>query len=85
MVRNSPWERLAKFAQDYGLAVENIHELAGRTAIAVHNLAKEIGADLLVAGIHHYHGDEFITGSTANAMLHGADCDALSVHVRPAA
>jgi len=84
--KRADWERLAEFAQDYGLAIENIHELAGRTALAVHSLAKEIGADLLlVAGIHNYHGDEFFTGSTANAMLHGADCDALSVHVRSAA
>jgi universal stress protein A len=78
-------ERLAKFAEDYDLSAEDIHELSGRTAHAIHNLAKEIGADLLVAGIHNFHGDEFITGSTANAVLHGAKCDALSVHVQPAA
>lgn len=83
--KHADWERLAKFAEDYGLSVTDIHELAGRTAQAIHSLAKEIEADLLVAGIHSYHGDEFITGSTANAVLHGAECDALSVHVRPAA
>jgi len=84
--KHADWERLAKFAQDYGLADTDIHELAGRTAHAIHSLAKEIEADLLVAGIHHhYQRDEFISFSTANAVLHGAECDALSVHIRSAA
>ncbi len=83
--KHADWERLEEFAQDYGLSAADIHELAGRTAHAIHSLAREIEADLLVAGIHNYHGDEFFTGSTANAVLHGAECDALSVHVRSAA
>ena len=82
--KHADWERLAKFAEDYGLSVADIHELAGRTAHAIHSLAREIKADLLVAGIHNYHGDEFFTGSTANAVLQGAECDALSVNIQPA-
>lgn len=83
--KNEDWKRLHTFAQRHGVAVADIYELAGRTARAIHVLAREIEADLVVVGTHGKHGVQLVTGSTANAVLHGADCDELSVRVRPAA
>lgn len=83
--RNEDRKRLQGFADGYGAAVADIYELAGRTAHAVHALAKEIEADLVVIGTHGKHGADLVTGSTANAVLHGALCDELSVRIRSAA
>ncbi|MFP6816664.1 MAG: universal stress protein [Pseudomonadales bacterium] len=55
--------------------------MAGSTADGVHDLARTIGADLIVVGTHGRHGLQLIKGSTANAVLHGVQCDALSVRV----
>jgi universal stress protein A len=79
------WKRLLDFAAGYDLAATDIHELAGRTAHAIHNLAEELDVDLVVVGTHGKHGANLITGSTANAVLHGANCDELSVRIRPTA
>ena len=83
--RKDDWKRLLEFAAGYGLAATDIHELAGRTAHAIHSLAKEVDADLVVVGTHGKHGANLVTGSTANAVLHGANCDELSVRIRPTA
>ena len=43
-------------------------------------LAKELKVDLIVTGSHGKHGLSLLLGSTANAILHGAECDVLIVH-----
>ena len=53
----------------------------GHPATAVHDAAREIGADCLVAGCHGQHGIELAFGSTANALIHGLDCDAFFVRM----
>lgn len=83
--KNEDWKRLHTFAEGHGVAVDDIYELDGRTARAIHVLAREIEADLVVVGTHGKHGAQLVTGSTANAVLHGAECDELSVRVRPVA
>ena len=75
-------ERLAHLADSYGIADEDVFEVAGNVAHRVHDLASEIGADLVVIGTHGKHGLQLLTGSTANAVLHGARCDVLAVRVR---
>ena len=42
-------------------------------------LAKELNIDLIVTGSHGKHGLSLLLGSTANAILHGAECDVLIV------
>jgi len=44
--------------------------------------AKKHDADLIVVGSHGRHGVRLLLGSTANAVLHGADCDVLAVRVQ---
>jgi universal stress protein A len=41
--------------------------------------AKESKSDLIIVGSHGKHGVQLLLGSTANAVLHGADCDVLAV------
>lgn len=44
--------------------------------------AREHGVDLIVVGSHGRHGLALLLGSTANAVLHGAQCDMLAVRIR---
>ena len=75
-------ERLSHLADTYGIEEDNVFEVAGNVAHRVHVLATKLGADLIVVGTHGKHGLQLLTGSTANAMLHGARCDVLAVRVR---
>lgn len=51
----------------------------GSVKVAVLNIAKEVGADLIIVGSHGRHGLEKLLGSTAAGVLHGAGCDVLVV------
>lgn len=42
---------------------------------------EELGVDLIVVGSHGRHGMQLLLGSTANAVLHHANCDVLAVRV----
>jgi len=53
----------------------------GPTKIKILKVADEIGADLIVCGSHGRHGLSLLLGSTANAILHGAKCDVLTVRL----
>ena len=44
-------------------------------------IAGEQGADLIVIGSHGRHGLQLLLGSTANGVLHLAECDVLAVRV----
>lgn len=44
-------------------------------------MADQAGADLIMCGSHGRHGLSLLLGSTANAILHGAKCDVLTVRL----
>jgi universal stress protein A len=44
-------------------------------------VAREKAVDLIVIGSHGRHGIQLVLGSTANAVLHTANCDVLAVRV----
>jgi len=59
-----------------------------KTIIAYGNVSDEIlsyaksnDIDLIIAGSHGRHGLQLLLGSTANALLHRAKCDVLSVRI----
>lgn len=54
----------------------------GSTKIGILHVAQEQDADLIVIGSHGRHGLGRLLGSTANAVLHGAQCDVLAVRIR---
>lgn len=53
----------------------------GPTKTKVLKIAEDIQADLIVCGSHGRHGLSLLLGSTANAILHGAKCDVLTVRL----
>lgn len=75
--------QLTEFAARYDLPQEQQHIAIGRPENEIHNLAKELKADLIVVGSHGRHGLALLLGSTANGVLHGATCDVLAVRVGP--
>jgi universal stress protein A len=54
----------------------------GTAKLVILEEAKKFGSDLIIVGSHGRHGLRAILGSTANAVLHGADCDVLTVRVK---
>lgn len=54
----------------------------GSTKQEILRIAEEQEIDLIVIGSHSRHGLSRLLGSTANAILHGAPCDVLSVRIR---
>ncbi|WP_133129769.1 universal stress protein [Legionella yabuuchiae] len=63
------------------LKVDNNHRYLefGSTKNEVLRVAEENKVDLIVTGSHGKHGLALLLGSTANAILHGANCDVLVV------
>jgi universal stress protein A len=53
----------------------------GPTKTKILTMAEHIKADLIVCGSHGRHGLSLLLGSTANAILHGAKCDVLTVRL----
>jgi universal stress protein A len=54
---------------------------SGRVSHEILLYADKRDVDLIVTGSHGRHGLQHILGSTANAILHGAKCDVLSVRI----
>jgi universal stress protein A len=53
----------------------------GPTKTKILKIAEDIAADLIICGSHGRHGLSLLLGSTANAILHGAKCDVLTVRL----
>jgi universal stress protein A len=72
-------ERAARF----GIPPERVAVLYGRPAAEIQARAEQLSADLIVVGSHARRGlARVVLGSTANAVLHGAACDVLTVRIR---
>lgn len=78
-IKKQAEEELAKLGQDLGLSPSSTHLEFGSTKHEVLKVAKDLDIDLIVAGSHGKHGLALLLGSTANAILHGAECDVLIV------
>lgn len=65
------------------LGVDNVseHVVSGSTKSEIIRFAKDHDVDLIVIGQHGRHGFSRLLGSTANAVLHNAPCDVLTVHI----
>ena len=73
--------QLDEFAKKVGIDDAHQHLIMGRPETEIHALAKELNTDLIVVGSHGRHGFALLLGSTANGVLHGANCDVLAVRV----
>lgn len=57
------------------------HVEVGPTKTKILKVADDSKVDLIVCGSHGRHGLSLLLGSTANAVLHGANCDVLTVRL----
>lgn len=60
---------------------DDVHVLIGAPAPQIVETAASLGADLIVVGSHGKHGLGLLLGSTANGVLHQAQCDVLTVRI----
>ena len=74
-------EKLNKLSQELGVPEERCYLEVGITEKEIIRIAEENKADLIVLGSHGRHGLQLLLGSTANAVLHHAQCDVLAVRV----
>lgn len=72
---------LGKLCAQHGINTDDQHIVFGVPANEIKQAAEKMQADLIVVGSHGRHGLGLLLGSTANAVLHGATCDVLTVRV----
>ena len=72
-------QELASLSDELGVDSAHRHLEFGSIKHEILRLAKELDIDLIVAGSHGKHGLALLLGSTAAALLHGAECDVLIV------
>lgn len=72
---------LAKLGEQLAVDAKDQWVEVGPTKSKILDVAQDIGADLIVCGSHGRHGLSLLLGSTANAILHGAKCDVLTVRL----
>jgi universal stress protein A len=80
-IRQQAEQSLKDIAKEHGISESRVYAKMGSPADEIHNMAKEIKADLIVIGTHGQSGLKLLLGSTANAVLHGVGCDVLAVKV----
>lgn len=75
--------RLDEVLPDWpGLKMEDCHLRYGLPRAEIHQLAEEVGADLILVGSHGRHGLALLLGSTASDLLSAAPCDVLAVNLK---
>lgn len=75
-------QRLTKIAGQLGIAENDQWLVIGSPKLEIVSLAKENNVDLIVVGSHGRHGLALLLGSTANGVLHHAECDVLAVRIK---
>lgn len=74
-------ETLARFGEKLNVKKEDQWIEIGPAKAKILKIADDIKADLIICGSHGRHGFSLLLGSTANAVLHGAKCDVLTVRL----
>lgn len=72
---------LTEMGVNIGIPENRLHTVLGQPAREIREMAKKIGADLIIMGGHGRHGWELLFGSTSSSVTHGAGCDLLIVHI----
>lgn len=73
---------LTRICGELKIPTENQIVEVGSPKMVMFDLVKELNADLIVVGSHGRHGLELLLGSTANSVLHNAECDVLAIRIR---
>lgn len=74
-------QSIEKLAEKLKVEKSDVHVEVGPTKTKILTIAEDLNADLLICGSHGRHGLSLLLGSTANAILHGAKCDVLTVRL----
>ena len=75
-------EKLKTVGAELGVAADDVIAAIGAPAPQVVDSARDLSADLIVIGSHGKHGLGLLLGSTANGVLHHADCDVLTIRIK---
>ena len=75
-------ERLDDLGERYGVGEDKRFLEIGVTKREILRVAEVQAIDLILVGSHGRHGIELLLGSTANAVLHHADCDVLAIRLK---
>ncbi len=78
-IREQAEKELVTLAEKLGVDAKHRMLEFGSTKNEVLRVAKEQNVDLIVTGSHGKHGLALLLGSTANSILHAAECDVLIV------
>jgi len=73
--------KLKQFAQRFSIPDEQCWLVWGVPKEEIINLADQEHIDLLVVGSHGRHGLALLLGSTANSVVHHAQCDVLAIRL----
>jgi universal stress protein A len=74
-------DALSKLAAKLNVGPKDQWIEVGPTKSKILKVAEDVHADLIICGSHGRHGLSLLLGSTANAILHGAKCDVLTVRL----
>jgi len=75
-------QQLKELGGKFGVKPEKTHAVIGGPAPQIVEAANDQGADLIVIGSHGKHGLGLLLGSTANGVLHHAECDVLTIRIK---
>lgn len=74
-------QSIEKLGQRLNVGASDLFVEIGPTKTKILKIADDVKADLIICGSHGRHGLSLLLGSTANAILHGAKCDVLTVRL----
>ncbi len=75
---------IEKIGVELNVPAERRYVEQGKPAKVIHQKCEELEIDLVIMGTHGRHGVQLLLGSTANAVLHGTQCDVLAIRVSDA-
>lgn len=78
---NAAREPIKQLQEKLGLDSSTLVMEIGNASVEIVRYADENKVDLIVIGSHGRHGVKLLLGSTANAVLHHANCDVLAVRI----
>ena len=75
-------QRLAALGTELGVVEQDQWLVVGSPQTEIVSLAVDNKVDLIIVGSHGRHGLALLLGSTANGVLHHAQCDVLAVRLK---
>ncbi|OGT61403.1 MAG: hypothetical protein A3F14_00760 [Gammaproteobacteria bacterium RIFCSPHIGHO2_12_FULL_43_28] len=74
-------QAIEKLGERLNVSKDAQHVEIGPTKTKILKVTEDSKADVIICGSHGRHGLSLLLGSTANAILHGATCDVLTVRL----